>query len=151
MTRAHPYLRRLGGILACAAAIGCSGEPTQPQAGLTLTLAQPTLAGRWEPDIYGYLVCRFPVQVASTGSGTLVLTGATYTLVAAYGSYERTWTSDDLARFLGSDHVASGQTLAGTIPIAGAASFHGTITLQYAASAESPIATTSASYACNAP
>jgi hypothetical protein len=153
MTRLRPRVRHLAPTLVFLAA-ACSGGGTTEPSGFAATFAlqQPTMNGSWEgvwPS--QVLTCRFPVQLTATGAGSGVLIGATYTLVAPYGSYERTWTQADLARFFGNDHIAPGQTLTGTISIAAYAEFSGKITISYATSPDSPVGTTTASYTCKVP
>ena len=121
-------VRRLAPALACVATVG-GGGATQPPAPMLELIVQPGTTGTWDPPQTGYLICRLPVRVVSTAPSTLVLTGATWTLVAPYGSYTHTWTQTELAGFLGADHVGAGQTLTGSFPVAGLASFAGKITL----------------------
>jgi hypothetical protein len=146
-----PWLRRLNVVCACLAAAACSGDGGTGAAGLKVQIDLPgRMDGVWASP--GQILnCRPLMTVTATGQGRAAWTGGTSRFTAPYGSYDFTYTADEVTQMVGAPAIAAGETITAVLPRSGYASFHVQVSFDYTVEGTAQTGTASGGYDCDAP
>ena len=110
------------------------------------------LVGAWSsPGPTAVLLCRPNLTITAAGPGHALWTSGNTRFTAPYGTYDATLSVQEVIALVGSDGIASGQTITVAIPKAGYASYRFRLTLNYSVEGTGKTGSATAEFACEAP